>query len=584
MLALLLLVVLLWIALQTTAFQNWIVTKVTEKLSKDLHAKVSIKHVNFQLFNKMMLEGTLVLDKKNDTLLFAKTAKVNITDWFFLKDNITLKYVALDDAIIHLNRKDSVWNYQFLVDYFSSPKKKRDTSKNVIQLDLKKVEFTRVKIFQKDEWSGQNMYVSFDRLAFTTDVFDMKKKIIKLNDITLDHPLYAEYNYKGVRPKIITSIINPTIKNSGLQWNKEDWLVVVNNIKIKDGGFTIDRDNGKIATYNIFDENHIIASSVNGYLKNVRFEKDTITANGNLTAKDRSGFEIKKLITTYKFTPQQMEFKDLDLITNRSHIKNYFVMGFKDFNKDMSNFVKAVELKARFTGSDISSDDISFFAPALKNWKRNFFIQGDVTGTIDNLTGKKLKIRSGNHNYFDGDFYIRGLPFANETYLNVKSNDLRTDYAELSSIIPSFRGIDKPNLKALGNIRFKGNFAGFFTDFVTNGTLTTNLGTVVTNLHMQFPDNTGPVYSGKVITNNFKLGRFISDNNIGNISFNGNINGKGFSSKNIDISLDANIRQFQLSDYNYQNILAKGNFHTKVFKGIISINDDAIIWFSSNIL
>ncbi len=565
--------VLLWILINTNSFQNWIINKVASKLSKDLNAKVSIRHIELELFNKMALEGTLIQDKRNDTLLYAKTAKVNITDWFFLKDNITLKYVALDDAIIYLNRKDSVWNYQFLVDYFSSPKKKTDTSKNVIKLDLKTVDLTRVKIFQKDEWSGQNMYVSFDRLAFTTDVFDMKKKIIKLNEITLDHPLYAEYNYKGVRPKIITSIIDPIIKTSGLQWNKEDWLVVINNIKIKDGGFSVERENRKIPTYNIFDENHIIASSVNGYLKNVRFEKDTITANVNLTAKDRSGFEIKKLITAYKFTPRQMEFKDLDLITNRSHVKNYFVMGFKDFNKDMSNFEKAVELKASFTGSDISSDDISFFAPALKKWKRNFFIQGDVTGTIDNLTGKKLMIRSGNHNYFDGDIYIRGLLFANETYLTVKSNDLRTNYAELASIIPSIRGIDKPNLSALGNIRFKGNFAGFFTDFVTNGTLTTNLGTVVTNLHMQFPDNTAAIYSGKVITNNFKLGRFIGDNNIGNISFNGNIKGKGFSSKNIDISLDGNIRQFQLSDYNYQNILAKGNYHTKVFKGFISIND-----------
>ncbi|HUS01038.1 MAG TPA: hypothetical protein VMY77_04890, partial [Chitinophagaceae bacterium] len=138
------LIVVLWILVNTTPFQNWIVKRITVKLSKDLHAKVSIKHVQFGLFNKMLLEGTLVLDKKNDTLLYAKTAKVNITDWFFLKDNITLKYIGLDDAIINLNRKDSTWNYQFLVDYFSSPKKKTDTSKNVIKLDLKKVEFNRV--------------------------------------------------------------------------------------------------------------------------------------------------------------------------------------------------------------------------------------------------------------------------------------------------------------------------------------------------------------------------------------------------------------------------------------------------------
>jgi hypothetical protein len=100
----------------------------------------------------MLLEGALVFDKKNDTLLYAGTAKVNITDWFFFKENIVLKYVELDDGIINLYRKDSVWNYQFMVDYFSSPKKKKDTSKNVIKLDLKIVELNRFKIWQQDGW------------------------------------------------------------------------------------------------------------------------------------------------------------------------------------------------------------------------------------------------------------------------------------------------------------------------------------------------------------------------------------------------------------------------------------------------
>ena len=66
-------IVLLWMLVNTTSFQNWIVKKVTVKLSNDLHAKVSIRHVEFGLFNKMLLEGTLVLDKKNDTLLYAET-------------------------------------------------------------------------------------------------------------------------------------------------------------------------------------------------------------------------------------------------------------------------------------------------------------------------------------------------------------------------------------------------------------------------------------------------------------------------------------------------------------------------------
>ena len=566
------LIVLLWIFVNTTPFQNWIVKKVTIKLSKDLHAKVSIKHVEFGLFNKMLLEGTLVLDKHNDTLLYAQTAKVNITDWFFLKDNITLKYIGLDDAIINLNRKDSTWNYQFLVDYFSSPQKKTDTSKNVIQLDLKKVELNRVKVWKKDEWAGHNTFASFDKINFTTDVFDTKNNIIKIDEVDLQHPLYAEYSYQGLRPKVAKTV-TVEAKKTGVQWNADNWLITINNIRIKDGGFAIEKINGRPAFVNRFDDKHIVASSLNGTFKNFQLIKDTIKADVNIAVKDRSGFEIKKLTTAYKFTPEAMEFKDLDLITNRSHIKNYYVMRYNDFNEDMSNFEQAVTLEANFTGSKISSDDLAFFAPQLSKWNRDFFINGYVTGTIDNLSGKKMLIRSGNNNYFDGDFIIRGLPYENDTYLNVTANQLRTSYQELASIVPSIRGISKPDLRALGNINFKGNFTGFFNDFVTYGTLATNLGTLVTDLHMQFPSGRPSIYSGKIATNNFKLGRFIGDDNLGNISFNGKVAGKGFTANNVDVSLDGIIRQIEFNKYNYQNIITKGNFKNKVFKGAVSIDD-----------
>ena len=78
----------LWGILHLTPVQNWLVTKVSEKLSKNLKTKVSVRHVDFSLFNKMLVEGVLVEDRKKDTLLYAGTVKVNITDGFSLKINL----------------------------------------------------------------------------------------------------------------------------------------------------------------------------------------------------------------------------------------------------------------------------------------------------------------------------------------------------------------------------------------------------------------------------------------------------------------------------------------------------------------
>jgi hypothetical protein len=104
----------------------------------------------------MSLEGLLLEDKKHDTLVYAGTAKVNITDWFFFKDNATLKYVSLSDAIVNINRTDSVWNYQFLIDYFSAPKKK-SSGKGGIDFDLQVLQFNNVFFNKVDKWVGQDM-------------------------------------------------------------------------------------------------------------------------------------------------------------------------------------------------------------------------------------------------------------------------------------------------------------------------------------------------------------------------------------------------------------------------------------------
>ncbi len=127
------------------------------------------------------MQDLLVLDHQKDTLLFAGDAKVNITDWFFFKKNITLNYIGLSDGFINLHRSDSVWNYQFLVDYFSGPaKKKPDTSASAINLDLKVVNLKNIRIWQKDEWRGEDILLSANKLNIHADEFDLNKKIIRI--------------------------------------------------------------------------------------------------------------------------------------------------------------------------------------------------------------------------------------------------------------------------------------------------------------------------------------------------------------------------------------------------------------------
>ena len=559
-------------------FPKFYCKKVAGRLSKDLHAKVSIKHVDLELFDKMLLQGTLVLDQNKDTLLYAGSVKVNITDWFFWKDNITLKYIGLDDAIINLNRSDSVWNYQFLVDYFSGPKKKKDTSSNVIQLNLQDIQLNRVKIWQQDEWKGQNILVSLNKLSFNADTFDLKNNIINISSVIIDHPLFSQYDYNGKRPEDTTSSPAQQVgeSNTAMQWNTDGWRVSVKKIQINDGGIAIEKQTDRPVYSDRFDDKHIVLSNLNGTLKNFLFLKDTLQANVQISARERSGLAIKKLSADLKFTPKLLELNKLDLVTNRSHLTNYYAMRYNSFNDDMQNFVHTVTVEGHFENSELNSDDLAFFAPDAATWKEIFSLNGNVKGTIDNLSAKKIIIKAGANNYLDGEISLRGLPDIDETFIDFRSRDLLTNYTELARLIPSLKNITNPNLSAFGKIKFTGSYTGFIRDFVTYGTLSTDIGSLQTDLQMRFPSGEKAVYNGKISTDNFQLGKFINNSQIGDIAFNGKINGKGFNAKDVDIGIDGNISRVAFNGYTYTNIITHGNFRKKLFSGTASINDPNI--------
>ncbi len=577
--SLLVLILVLWILVQTTFFQTFIIHRVAQRLSKNLQTTVSIKKINLELFDKMDMQDLLILDHQKDTLVFAGNAKVNITDWFFFKKNITLQYIGLSDALINLYRSDSIWNYQFMVDYFSgSGNKKKDTTSSSIDLDLKVVNLKNVRIWQKDGWRGENILLSAGRLRVRADKFDLKQKKIFINEVQLDKPSFTLYDYTGNRPPRTGPSPSTDVTDiQGFRWNPDQWQLSAKQLNISGGLVAVEREGGSAPVYDVFDERHIIISSINGNFKNIKLINDTLQSAFSLSAKDRGGFVIKNISAQFKFTPELMEFKDLDILTGKSHLRNYYAMHYRNFNDDMQDFIHSVTLEGHFKNSKVSSDDLAYFAPETRSWKTEFILSGRASGKIDNLTAHDMDIKAGNENTLKGDMSLRGLPDLDKTFIDLRAREFRSSYTELAKLIPSLKNVTNPNLSAFGKINFSGSFTGYLNDFVTYGTLQTDIGTLRTDLHLTLPGKGRPVYNGKVSTNNFQLGKFIENSSIGNIVFDGKVKGLGFDPDNVDIAVDGSISKVEYNRYEYSNIIVHGEFHNKLFSGNASINDPHII-------
>lgn len=563
-------------AIQTDFVQNKLLSFSANKLSTELGTEVRIKNVSITLFNKLNMEGILVRDKQKDTLLYAGQFRVRITDWFFLKDKAELQYVGLEDAVVKLQRKDSVWNYQFIADYFASPGKKK---KSAFELSLKKIDLKNIRFIQNDLWTGDITKVQLAGLSIEADKIDFNNKHFLLNSVILNKPMVILQSIDPLRP-LKKKITKKTVADTGLYFNEAGLDIRLTQLQIINGGLFIEGNLKKADPG--FDGSHIELSKLTGTINSLKFQKDTLTAAINLSVKDRSGLAIKKLQTKFKLTPQIMELAELDLQTNKSRLGNYYAMKFTDFNKDFGDYVEKVVMDAKFTNSKVHSDDIAFFAPELKSWKKEAIISGKFLGTVANFKVNQFNAKIGATTSLNGTLTMKGLPDIDKTIIGFNNGTLFTNSNDLNVFIPALKVMSNPDLSSLGQIIYRGNFNGSIHNFKTAGTFSSNLGGLNTNISMKLPIKGEPSYEGYLESTHFNIGKFLAIDELGMIDFKGKIAGSSFYLDKLKTQFDGEIKTVEYNGYEYNNIITNGTIQKKYFNGDLKINDPNLS-FTSNV-
>ncbi len=575
------LAILLGILVNIPAVQNFLVQQAITRLSHRLKTRVDLNHIDIRLFNSLRLEGLYIEDRHKDTLLYAGTAQVKITDWFFFQDKPVLKYIGLDHATINLIRspKDSLWNYSFIVDAFSSAP---DTSRakqpsGGVSLDLRKIDLTNVKINQIDQWVGEDYYVSAKQIYLDAKNLDLQQHNIDIQELKMDKPSFIISSYKSSplrhkHPKAEKEVLADTSAIPELRWNSANWRLLVKEVSIRDGLFGVDNpDDTTAVTAGSFAPNHIRFQQINLQLTNTTLVKDSILGDLTFSTRERSGFEVKKLSARFKMSPVEMEFSHMDLLTPNSHLRDYYTMQYADIG-DMNDYINLVFMRAHIVNSKLSSDDIAFFAPELKDWKKVVTISGDARGPVSNLKANNIELSDNGGTHLKGGVEMRGLPDIAETFIDFRADELTTNGQEILSITPSLRGVAPLRLDRLSNILFQGSFTGFINDFVAYGKFQTNLGNLNSDLNFKTSKDV-PVYSGSLTTNDFNVGSLLDVPQLSTVSLSAKVNGAGFNFKTLNATVDADVQKITLYDYSYTNIQTKGEMNRKFFNGSLNVND-----------
>ncbi|SFV34200.1 translocation/assembly module TamB domain-containing protein [Thermoflavifilum thermophilum] len=566
------LALLLNVVVNIPAVQNFLVKKVTDRLSAQLRTRISIAHVQLQLFNRLQISQAYVEDQRHDTLLYAGNVQLRITDFFFLSKHPVIHFLALKDVKLQLTRQpgDSIWNYQFLLDAFSAGQSSSTPNQPMNLPDIRRVALTNIRVDQTDGWAGQDMHLSLAALDMQAQRTDFRRRKLIIRNLSLTDPSFRLYQYPATAP-VDTTSSSASATTYTDQWNPDHWQVLVRSLHIQNGSFAMD-DTSRLVDAPYFDPAHIHIHHIMLQMDSLQLQQDTFTTRLKLSAIERSGFQIQSLSCRFKFSPVIMEFSQLDLHTDHSHLGDYYAMHFRHF-ADMSDYLHRVTMVAHIQQTRLHSDDIAYFAPALQTWHSQIIISGDARGTVNDLRIRHLELQAGKRSQLQASLQINGLPDIQETFLDAQITRLTTNNSDLQRWIPVLSNSLPVNLTALGTINFNGNFTGFLHDFVAYGNFSTAIGFVHSDLNMKLGKHHTPVYSGKLSAREFDLGKFLNTEALGPTTFQTQLNGQGLNLNTLNARLTGDFTKLTIKQYPYQHLHIQGVFQKKLFDGQLALRD-----------
>ena len=419
-----------------------------------------------------------------------------------------------------------------------------------------------------------------EKLKADIGIFSRDSSRLFISDVFLQNATVKIKKYKGESSLNLQFIIDEftshdtTPSTDSTKWNIGIGGITLDNIRF---AYRIEKDTSHLKGINFSD---ILTSSVKGKITDIKFDEDTIRCVVESFAfHEKSGFILRDFHAKASISPVDMKADDLKAFTNNSLVIANIAFRYKSYD-DYNDFVNKVKMKAQFASSNIEMEDIAYFSDALYGLKRRVFLNGEVSGTVTDLRGKNILLAIGDETSFLGNFNLTGLPDINQTFMSFDAKELRTSRKGIEEIpLPPFnenRSIALPdNISLFGMIKFKGNFSGFYNDFVSYGKFNTALGQIATDISMK-QDTAGKIsYHGKFATKDFNLGRFFaSEKYIGKITLNVNLDGKGLRKSDATMKVDGNINSLEANGYNLRNIDLKGKLARNIFDGNLAVNDE----------
>jgi hypothetical protein len=282
-------------------------------------------------------------------------------------------------------------------------------------------------------------------------------------------------------------------------------------------------------------------------------------------------FRVKQLSTFFRISQKAMEFHGLNLSAGSSTVQDTIVFHYNR-QVDLNNFISKVRIHANLKKTFIHHEDLALFAPGVERLGNPMTVSGIIDGRVNKFKITEMDVHIGN-TALHGSLDMDGLPEINETFIILNIKDSRFDPNDLAFALNS---AVLERLRPMGRLELDGQFLGYPTDFVANGTFTGRLGAIKSDINFKVneSDFNKSVYIGRLALQKFNLGEYLGDTSFfQKVTLDGRISGSGLTQKTADFKLDGTVNSIGINRYNYQHINTNARFASGLFSGFVNVND-----------
>ena len=298
-----------------------------------------------------------------------------------------------------------------------------------------------------------------------------------------------------------------------------------------------------------------------------------------LTARERSGFVLDHLAGRFYMTQGCLGFEDASIVTARSNIRIPYISLVGNSWAEYKDFLGQVRIEAALRNTSVSTDDIAWFAPKLRDWHVDFSnIDVEVAGVVSDFTAKVRSMHIGEGTTLVADAVVKGLPDIRDTWFDLSVPRLHSSAEAVDGLALGIAG-RKLSDKLVGilgnsgsvdlNARFKGKLASFDMQLGA----ATEVGDIACNLRMSPLKKGLSSVRGDVETRNLRLGELLDRRDLlGNATLTAYVDGvigKGVA----DANIAGNVTQLGFNGYVYDSLRLDGRLRNREFDGRVTARD-----------